>query len=112
MEPDNDGQRVSPTAGEARQFAEIAERVGRSIATGFVIGTFFIALAIYERPGPPRFQAFAAGTEIVRLDTREGNLIACEGGQCINVRHPGQDLAKALPQPGALQNSVAPNPGH
>lgn len=107
MASGNDADQGEPgRRGERRDFIELAERLGRSVSAAVVVGAFFIALAIYERPGPPRFQAFAVGSQIVRLDTREGAIIACQSGQCVNVRHRGQDLVKALPQPAP----APPNP--
>jgi|SRR5947209_7136457 len=92
-------------SGVQPDLANVAEKIVRGVGAAVVAGAFFIALAIYERPGPPRFQAFAVGDEIVRIDTREGAIIACRGGQCMNVRHRGQELVKVLPQP-----SPAPSP--
>jgi hypothetical protein len=86
---------------------ELAEKIGRNISAALVIGAGFIALAIYARPGPPRFQAFAAGSEIVRVDTRQGTVIACEGGQCFNIHHAGQHVAKDAPPPPALPKPAA-----
>jgi hypothetical protein len=89
---------------EEANFAAVAEKVARGIGAAVAVGAFFIALAIYERPGPPRFQAFAVGDEIVRIDTREGTIIACQSGLCVNVHHRGQDLARALPRNDAVAN--------
>lgn len=102
----DDGQTRS---GEQPNLTSAAERIGRGVSAAIVVGAFFIALAIYERPGPPRFQAFAVGNEIVRIDTREGAIIACQAGQCMNVRHRGQDLVKELPQPSPAVSPASTN---
>ena len=97
---------------EQPHLTSVAERIGRGVSAAIVVGAFFIALAIYERPGPPRFQAFAVGNEIVRIDTREGAIIACQAGQCMNVRHPGQALVKELPQPSPVVSPTSTNTEH
>ncbi|HEX8239258.1 MAG TPA: hypothetical protein VF574_05900 [Allosphingosinicella sp.] len=97
----------SPKLGEA-----IDGAVGK-ITTGIVIAGAIVGLAVYARPGPPRFDAFAVGEKIVRVDMRKGTIIACEGEQtCQLILKSGQRLTKvkrtdapdtpqALPKPAA-----------
>jgi hypothetical protein len=91
----------SPMLGEA-----IDAAVGK-ITTGIVIAGAIVGLAVYARPGPPRFDAFAFGNQIVRIDSRSGTIIACEGAQtCQLVLRKGQRLTRikrtdALPRPAA-----------
>lgn len=75
----------------------------RRIVTAVVIGCGVIALGIYSRPGPPRYQVIAAEGQIVRIDTRSGTVIACEGRTCMTVVRRGQRLHRELP-------SMAPAP--
>ncbi|HEU0099526.1 MAG TPA: hypothetical protein VFQ67_12220 [Allosphingosinicella sp.] len=106
---------------------EASERVSRStmmgeaidaavgkITTGIVIAGAIIGLAVYARPGPPRFDAFAFGNQIVRVDGKTGTIIACEGRQtCQLVLRKGQRLERiprtsaALPKPGAATPAPA-----
>lgn len=84
---------------------DIVEAASRKLVTGFVIAGAFIALAVYSRPGPPRYQAFATDDgSIVRVDSRRGTVIACQGQRCYTVVRRGQRLekgpaAEALPAP-------------
>ena len=65
------------------------------ITTGIVIAGAIVGLAVYARPGPPRFDAFAFGDQIVRVDGRTGTIIACEGQQtCQLVLRKGQRLER------------------
>lgn len=88
-----------PMLGEA-----IDAAVGK-ITTGIVIAGAIIGLAVYARPAPPRFDAFAVGDKIVRVDGRTGTIIACEGARtCQLVLRKGQRLTRikrtdALPGP-------------
>jgi hypothetical protein len=76
----------------------------RKITTGIVIAGGLIGLGIYARP-EPRFDAFAFGSQIVRVDGRTGTIIACEGARtCQLVLRKGQRLER-------IKRSDAPLPG-
>ena len=100
FDPSDPAQR-GPMLGEA-----IDSAVGK-ITTGIVIAGAIVGLAVYARPGPPRFDAFAFGNQIVRVDQRTGTIIACEGERtCQLVLRKGQRLTRikrtdALPRPAA-----------
>lgn len=85
----------------------------RKITTGIVVAGGLIGLGIYAHP-EPRFDAFAFGDRIVRVDGRTGTIIACEGTRtCQLVLRKGQKLERikrsdsddppqpALPAPAA-----------
>jgi hypothetical protein len=82
---------------------EIADLAMRRVATAIVIAGGAIALAIYARPSPPRYQAFANGEGIVRVDTRNGTVIGCEKGRCMTLLRKGQLLA---PNPNTKSKSI------
>ena len=99
---------------------DVVEKAGRQIGTALVVGAVFVALAIYARPGPPRFQAIASGSDVVRIDTRSGEIISCTGGQCYSVRKRGDHTGK-IPPPAPPKAAVPalppaapqpPAPGH
>lgn len=88
--------------------AETIDAAARRIMTGLVLGGAVIALAIYSRPGPPRYQVQTTDSGIVRIDTRSGTVLACEGQRCHTIVRRGQRLerrpdAKALPAPQPQQ---------
>lgn len=106
----------SDPARKSTMLGEAIDGAVRKIVTGIVIAGSIIGLAVYSRPGPPRFEAFAIGEKIVRIDTRKGTILSCEGQQtCQLVVQKGQRLqliprtkidykaapAKALPAPPA-----------
>jgi len=91
--------------------AELADAVLRKLVTVIVIAAAIIAIAIYARPAPPRFQAAVGDGRIVRIDTRNGTVIACEAGVCATVLRRGQRLERSLPPrpaPAALPAPTAP----
>lgn len=93
-----------PASRSARMGEAIDAAVGK-ITTGIVIAGAIVGLAVYARPGPPRFDAFAFGDQIVRVDGRTGTIIACEGTRtCQVVLRKGQRVERikrtnASPQP-------------
>ena len=82
---------------------EILDLAMRRMAAALVIAGGAIALAIYARPSPARYDAFATPTGIVRIDTRNGKMIACEGGRCMTVLERHQRLA---PNPNVLKKTA------
>ena len=82
---------------EVPTLLEVVEKAGRQIGTALVVGAVFVAIAIYARPGPPRFQAVASGSDVVRIDTRSGAMISCSGGLCYSIRKPGDRTEKVPP---------------
>ena len=87
--------------------AETVDAAVRRIVTGIVIGSGIIALGLYSRPGPPRYQAFPTPTGIVRVDMRSGTVLSCEGTRCYTIVKHGQHLERG-PPPAAVP--AAPRP--
>lgn len=98
--------RFDSSASASRQvmLGEAIDSAVRKITTGIVIAGGLIGLGIYAHP-EPRFDAFAVGDRIVRVDGRTGTIIACEGTRtCELVLRKGQRLDRvkrtsALPAP-------------
>ncbi len=96
--------RSAPSLGEA------ADRISKRISSAIVIAGALIGLAVYTRPVPNHFQAFAAGGELFRVNAKSGTVIACNTVRCMTVVQRGQRLTSyrqgKLFQPPA--NSPAP----
>jgi hypothetical protein len=106
---------ASERASRSTMMGEAIDAAVGKITTGIVIAGAIIGLAVYARPGPPRFDAFAFGNQIVRVDGKTGTIIACEGQQtCQLVLRKGQRLTPikrtdaALPKPAATPLPAAP----
>ncbi|HYE29549.1 MAG TPA: hypothetical protein VEA61_15115 [Allosphingosinicella sp.] len=108
--------RSDPTdpASRGAMLGEAIDGAVRRITTGIVIAGAIVGLAVYARPAPPRFDAFAMGEKIVRVDMRTGTIIACEGQQtCQLILRKGQRLDRvkrtdAPAGPAALPKPPAP----
>lgn len=91
--------------------SEVIEAGIRSVTTGVVIAGAIVGLAIYARPGPPRFEALVDGDRIVRIDTRKGTIISCEGQQtCQLILKRGQRLARVKRTDAPAQPQALPKP--
>ena len=96
--------------------SEVVEAGIRRATTALVIAAGIVGFAIYARPAPPRFDAFAVGSQIVRVDMKTGSIIACEGQQtCQLVLKRGPRLTRirrtdALPRPAPPAPTPLPLP--
>ena len=91
--------------------SEVIEAGIRSVTTGVVIAGAIVGLAIYARPGPPRFEALVEGDRIVRIDTRKGTIISCEGQQtCQLILRSGQRLTRVKRTDSPAQPQALPKP--
>jgi len=103
---DRDGSAAA--AADAREpelsLSELVEKVGNRLTTGLVLAAAIVGLAIYSRPGPPRYQAVAGDGQVVRIDTRSGSMISCDAQRCLWLLRRGQHLERRpnakLPKPG------------
>ena len=90
--------------------SEVVEVGIRRATTAAIIAAGIVGLAIYARPAPPRYDAFAVGGQIVRVDMRTGTIIACEGTRtCQLVLKRGQHLAR-IRRSDAPPAPIAPTP--
>jgi hypothetical protein len=90
--------------------SDAIERAVRTIATGIIIAGAIVGAAVYSRPAPPRFDAFAVGEKIVRVDMKKGTIISCETGKkCELILEHGQKLAVPNRSPPALPKPATPS---
>lgn len=72
---------------------DIADAALRKIVTAVVLASGVVALAIYARPAPPRYEAVIGDGKVVRIDTRTGTMIQCDAGACRTILRRGQPLS-------------------
>ena len=87
---------------------DMVELIGKRLTTGLVLAAGIVGLAIYARPGPPRYQIVSDGAQVVRVDTRNGSMISCSPAGCVSLHRPGGKIerkgklpAAAVPAPSA-----------
>ena len=87
-----DERRRREEAAREPTLGETIDGAARRVMTGLVIGGAAIALAVYARPGPPRYQALETDSGIVRVDTQSGTILHCVANGCYTVVRSGQSL--------------------
>jgi hypothetical protein len=108
---DSQRNRSAPEPERRDAESELIEAALRKIITAIVIAGALIALAIWARPSP-HYQVAVGDGRIVRIDTRTGTVIACEGETCAIVLQRGHHLERhlpaLLPAPAAQPAPAAP----
>lgn len=92
---------------------EWLDKASRRVTTAVLMAGALIAISIYAKPGPPRYDIAAADGRVVRVDTRTGAVISCGSEGCLSVHKSGGRIdsrAKlpALPAPAAPAPQAAP----
>ena len=99
--------------------AELLDKASRRVTTAVLMAGALIAISIYAKPGPARYDVAAADGRVVRVDTRSGAMISCGAGGCASIHKPGGKIeitidgdkskAPALPAPASTP-TPAPTP--
>ena len=101
--------------------AELLDKASRRVTTAVLMAGALIAISIYAKPGPARYDVAAADGRVIRVDTRSGAMISCGAGGCTSIHKPGgkieitidgdKDKAPALPPPApAPKPAAVPQP--
>jgi hypothetical protein len=109
---------------EESGLSDMADALARKLTTAVVIAAAIVGVAIYARPGPPRYDAVAVNGEVVRIDRRSGAMLACNAQRCVSLHKPGGRIERSAtfklpgadrpPQPQAVPQppaSAAPPKG-
>ncbi len=79
----------------SESIAELVDRISKRIVIAVVAAGALVAMAIYWRPAPTHFEAFVAGGEVFRINTKTGTIIACNAARCMTVVKRGRHLVGA-----------------
>jgi hypothetical protein len=94
MEPTQAGSEATnatpPT--EGRNFADVADRASKRITTAILVAGAMIGLAIYWKPAPTHFEAFAADGQVYRVNNKTGTVLGCNQAGCRTIVRRGQRL--------------------
>ena len=89
-----DSKDKAPAACSTEHILEIVDLLGRRIMMGVGFAGLLVALAIYWQPAPKHWEAFVANGEIIRVNTRNGSIVACNAERCMQVLKSGQRLQR------------------
>lgn len=95
-----------------------------TLGVSIVVAAAFIGWSLPSSPRSQKYEAFVVDNKIVRLDTREGHIVACDFSRCVRILGNGKNVEPnsapgltvssdaaaqpapaSLPPPGATQPS-------
>ena len=77
-----------------------------TLGVSIVVAAAFIGWSLPGTPRPQNYEAFVVDNKIVRLDTREGHLVACDFSRCVRILGNGKDV-----QPNSAPGLIASGDG-
>ena len=75
------------------------------MAMAVVAAAVIIGYSLPDTPRAPTYEAFVVEGKIVRLNTRNGNLVACDFERCVRMLGSGKKLARNS-EPGLLASTT------
>ena len=63
-----------------------------TLGVAIVVAAAFIGWSLPGTPRPQNYEAFVVDNKIVRLDTREGHLVACDFKRCVRILGNGKEV--------------------
>jgi hypothetical protein len=92
MEPDQPGSKPRTGAEPPHTLVDIADRASKRITTAILAAGAMIGLAIYWKPAPTHFEAFAVADVVYRVNNKTGTVLSCTQAGCRTVVRRGQRL--------------------
>ncbi len=82
-----------------------------TLGVSIVVAAAFIGWSLPGTPRPQNYEAFVVDDKIVRLDTREGHIVACDFSRCVRILGNGKNV-EPNSAPGLIASSdAAPQSG-
>ena len=73
-----------------------------TLGVSIVVAAAFLGWSLPGTPRPQNYEAYVVDNKIVRLDTREGHLVACDFSRCVRVLGNGKEV-----QPNSAPSLIA-----
>ena len=77
-----------------------------TLGVSIVVAAAFIGWSLPESARPQKYEAFVVDNKIVRLDTREGHIVACDFSRCVRILGNGKEV-QPNSAPGLIANRNA-----
>ena len=88
---------------------ELLRRAVMTLAVSIVIAATIIGWSLPESAKPQKYEIAVVNGKIVRLDTREGHIIACDFSRCVRVLGNGKNV-QPNSAPGLIASQEAASP--
>ncbi|HEX8443013.1 MAG TPA: hypothetical protein VF631_05130 [Allosphingosinicella sp.] len=89
---------------------ELIRQAAVTLGVSLVIAAGIIGWSLPEAATPSHYQGFVVNDKIVRLNTGNGNIVACDFSRCVRVLGNGKDL-QPNSAPGLTLGSVSASNG-
>ena len=80
-----------------------------TLGVSIVVAAAFVGWSLPGTPRPQKYEAFVVDNKIVRLDTREGHIVACDFSRCVRILGNGKNV-EPNSAPGLIASSDAARP--
>lgn len=87
--------------------SETFRQATATMALAIVAAAAIIGFSLPDTPRSPRYQGLVVDGKVVRLDTRNGNIVACDFSRCVRVLGNGKNLSPNS-APGLAATPTAP----
>ena len=77
-----------------------------TLGVSIVVAAAFIGWSLPSSSRPQKYEAFVVDNKIVRLDTREGHIVACDFSRCVRILGNGKNV-EPNSAPGLVASSDA-----
>lgn len=81
-----------------------------TLGVSIVVAAAFIGWSLPGTPRPQNYEAFVVDNKIVRLDTREGHIVACDFSRCVRILGNGKEI-QPNSAPGLIPSDAASQSG-
>ena len=85
--------------------SEILRQRTATMALAIVAAAAIIGFSLPDTPRTPTYQGFVVDGKVVRLNTRTGNIVACDFARCVRLLGNGKKL-----EPNSAPGLAAPAP--
>ena len=85
---------------------EPIRQAAMTLGVSIVIGAAILGWSLPGTPRPQKYDAFVVDDKIVRLDTREGHIVACDFSRCVRILGNGKGV-EPNSAPGLIASSNA-----
>ena len=81
-----------------------------TLGVSIVVAAVFIGWSLPGTVRPQKYEAFVVDNKIVRLDTREGHIVACDFTRCVRILGNGKEVQPNSAPGLTLSSTAAPQP--
>lgn len=71
---------------------EVIRQAALTLGVSIITAAAIIGWSLPDTPRSPKYEGFVVDGKIIRLDTREGHVVACDFDRCVRVLGNGKNV--------------------